>query len=169
MNGTAIPRRIFFYRVPLARRMKNHIPQGWMIPQYWTLKSKLPKYRLKKSSKPRYRKPPCPQGKSYDWRWSACGSSVASRIKKTSFRTKRSSSITSCYLSCLVIARWRELTVFLWDFVLSMSARAIILWLLMSLNLGNHFFKKWIFFLKQKLGPELLTMSYFRRLNILSF
>ena len=36
MNGTAIPRRIFFYRVPLARRMKNHIPQGWMIPQYWT-------------------------------------------------------------------------------------------------------------------------------------
>ena len=58
MNGTAILGRIFFYRVPLARRMKNHIPQGWMIPQYRTLKSKLPKYRLKKSSKLRYRKPP---------------------------------------------------------------------------------------------------------------
>ena len=49
MNGTAIPRRTFFYRVPLARRIKNHIPQGWMIPQYRTLKSKLPKYRLKKA------------------------------------------------------------------------------------------------------------------------
>ena len=67
MNGTAIPGMILFYRVPLARRIKNHIP-CWMIPQYWTLKSKLPKCRLKKSSKPRYRKPPCPQGKSYDWR-----------------------------------------------------------------------------------------------------
>ena len=63
MNGTAVPRRIFFYQVPLARRIKNQILQGWMIPQYRTLKSKLPKYRLKKSSKPRYRKPPCPQGK----------------------------------------------------------------------------------------------------------
>ena len=48
MNGTAIPWRIFFYRIPLGRRMKNRIPQGWMIPQYRTLKSKLPKYRLKK-------------------------------------------------------------------------------------------------------------------------
>ena len=48
MNGTTIPWRIFFYRIPLARRMKNRIPQGWMIPQYRTLKSKLPKYRLKK-------------------------------------------------------------------------------------------------------------------------
>ena len=44
MNGTAIPWRIFFYRIPLGRRMKNRIPQGWMIPQYRTLKSKLPKY-----------------------------------------------------------------------------------------------------------------------------
>ena len=44
MNGTAIPRRIFFYRILLARRMKNRIPQGWMIPQYRPLKSKLPKY-----------------------------------------------------------------------------------------------------------------------------
>ena len=48
MNGTAIPSRIFFYRIPLTRRMKNSILQGWMIPQYRTLKSKLPKYRLKK-------------------------------------------------------------------------------------------------------------------------
>ena len=139
MNGTATPGTIFFYRIPLARRMKNHIPQGWMIPQYRTFKSKLPKYRLKKSSKLRYRKPPCPRGKSYDWRWSACGSRIGkqlkntkrgSRIKESSFRTKRSSSITSCY-SCLVIARWRDLTVFLWDFVFST-------WL----NLGNHFFNK---------------------------
>ena len=60
MNGTAIPWRIFFYRIPLGRRMKNRIPQGWMIPQYRTLKSKLPKYRLKESSIPQYRKPPCP-------------------------------------------------------------------------------------------------------------
>ena len=52
--------RIFFYQIPLARRMKNRIPHGWMIPQYRTLKSKLPKYRLKKSSIPQYRKPPCP-------------------------------------------------------------------------------------------------------------
>ena len=36
--------------------MKNRIPQGWMIPQYRTLKSKLPKYRLKESSIPQYRK-----------------------------------------------------------------------------------------------------------------
>ena len=49
MNSTAIPWRIFFYRIPLARRMKNRIPHGWMIPQYRTLKSKLPKYRLKKA------------------------------------------------------------------------------------------------------------------------
>ena len=28
---------------------ENRIPQGWMIPQYRTSKSKLPKYRLKKS------------------------------------------------------------------------------------------------------------------------
>ena len=46
MNSTAIPSRIFF--LP-ARRMKNRIPHGWMIPQYRTLKSKLPKYRLEKS------------------------------------------------------------------------------------------------------------------------
>ena len=31
-----------------------------MIPQYRTLKSKSPKYRLKKSSIPQYLKPPCP-------------------------------------------------------------------------------------------------------------
>ena len=60
MNGTAIPWRIFLYRIPLTRRMKNPILQGWMIPQYRTLKSKLPKYRLKKSSIPEYGKPPCP-------------------------------------------------------------------------------------------------------------
>ena len=29
---------------------ENRIPQGWMIPQYRTLKSKLPKYRLKKKA-----------------------------------------------------------------------------------------------------------------------
>ena len=58
MKGTATPSRIFFYRIPLARRMKNRIPQGWMIPQYRTLTSKLPKYCLKKSSIPQYRKPP---------------------------------------------------------------------------------------------------------------
>ena len=34
MNSTAIPWRIFFYRIPLARRMRNRIAQGWMIPQY---------------------------------------------------------------------------------------------------------------------------------------
>ena len=56
MNSTAIPWRIFFYRIPLARRMKDRIPQGWMIPQYRPLKSKLPKYRLKESSIPQYRK-----------------------------------------------------------------------------------------------------------------
>ena len=60
MNGTVIPWRIFFYRIPLARRTKNRIPQCWMIPQYRTLKSKLPKYRLKKSLILQYRKPPCP-------------------------------------------------------------------------------------------------------------
>ena len=60
MNGTAIPWRIFFYRIPLARSVKNRTPPGWMIPQYRTLKSKLPKYRLKKSSILQYRKPPCP-------------------------------------------------------------------------------------------------------------
>ena len=49
MNSTAIPSRIFFYRIPLARRMKNRIPHGWILPQYRTLKSKLPKYRLKKA------------------------------------------------------------------------------------------------------------------------
>ena len=52
MNGNTIPWRIFFYRIPLTKRMKNRIPQGWMIPQYRTLKSKLPKYCLKKSSIP---------------------------------------------------------------------------------------------------------------------
>ena len=52
INCTAIPRRIFFYRIPLAKRMKNRIPQGKMIPQYRTLKSKLPNYRLEKSSIP---------------------------------------------------------------------------------------------------------------------
>ena len=35
----------FFYRIPLPGRMKNHIPQGWMILQYRTLKSKLPRNR----------------------------------------------------------------------------------------------------------------------------
>ena len=60
MNGTAIPWRIFFYRIPLTRRMKNSILQGWMISQYRILKSKLPKYRLKKSSISQYRKPPSP-------------------------------------------------------------------------------------------------------------
>ena len=34
MNSTAIPWRIFFYRIPLARRMKNRTPRGWMIPQH---------------------------------------------------------------------------------------------------------------------------------------
>ena len=68
MNSTAIPWRIFFYRIPLARRMKNRTPRGWMIPQYRTLKSKLPKYRLKKCSLPQYRKPPCPPLKEKsDW------------------------------------------------------------------------------------------------------
>ena len=60
MNGNAIPWRIFFYLIPLPRRMKNRIPQGWMIQQYRTLKSKFPRYRLKKSSIPQYRKPSCP-------------------------------------------------------------------------------------------------------------
>ena len=60
MNGTVIPWRIFFYRIPLARRTKNRIPQCWMIPQYRTLKSKLPKYRLKKSLILQYRKPHVP-------------------------------------------------------------------------------------------------------------
>ena len=50
MNGNAIPWRIFFYRIPLPRRMKNRIPQGWMIQQCRTLKSKLPRYRLKKKA-----------------------------------------------------------------------------------------------------------------------
>ena len=48
INSAAIPWKIFVYRIPLAIRMKNRIPQDWMIPQYRTLKSKLPKYRLKK-------------------------------------------------------------------------------------------------------------------------
>ena len=56
-----------------------------------------------------------------------------------------------------MIAKRRELTVFLCGFVLSTS-----------LNLGNTSFNKQIFF-KQKLGPELLTVFYFHRLNILSF
>ena len=60
MNSTAILWRIFFYRLPLARRVQNRILQGWMIPQYRTLKSKLLKYFLKKCSTPQYRKPPCP-------------------------------------------------------------------------------------------------------------
>ena len=34
MNGTAIPwRTAFFYRISLPRRMKNCIPQGWIILQ----------------------------------------------------------------------------------------------------------------------------------------
>ena len=60
MNGTAIPWRIFFYRIPLARSVKNRTPPGWMIPQYRTLKSKFSKYPLKKSSIPQYRKPHVP-------------------------------------------------------------------------------------------------------------
>ena len=44
MNSTAIAWRIFFYGILLARRIKNRIPQGRMIPQYRPLKSKLPKY-----------------------------------------------------------------------------------------------------------------------------
>ena len=44
MNGTAI-----LWRIVLARRMKNCIPQGWIIPQHRTLKSKLPQYSLKKA------------------------------------------------------------------------------------------------------------------------
>ena len=69
--------RIFFYRIPLARRMKNRIPQGWMIPQYRTLKSKLPKYRLKKSSIPQYRKPPCPPASA----WNSLLSAMKSVLK----------------------------------------------------------------------------------------
>ena len=45
---------------PNTVSQKDEIPQGWMIPQYRTLKSKLPKYRLKKISISQYRKPPCP-------------------------------------------------------------------------------------------------------------
>ena len=41
-----------------ARRMKDRIPQGWIIPQYRPLKSKLPKYTVWK--KAQYRKPTCP-------------------------------------------------------------------------------------------------------------
>ena len=69
--------RIFFYRIPLARRMKNRIPQGWMIPQYHTLKSKLSKYRLKKSSIPQYRKPPCPPSSA----WNSLLSAMKSVLK----------------------------------------------------------------------------------------
>ena len=77
MNSTAIPWRIFFYRIPLARRMKNRIPQGWMIPQYRTLKSKLSKYRLKKSSIPQYRKPPFPPASA----WNSLLSAMKSVLK----------------------------------------------------------------------------------------
>ena len=28
MNSTTVPRRIFFYRIPLAKRLKNRVPQG---------------------------------------------------------------------------------------------------------------------------------------------
>ena len=57
----------------VSQKVEKRIPQGWMIPQYLTLKSKLPKYRLKKSSIPQYRKPPCPPppGKRYSSKLSA--------------------------------------------------------------------------------------------------
>ena len=60
MNGTAILWRTLVYQIPLARRMKNSIPQGRMISQYCTLKSKFSKYCLKKSSIPQYREPQSP-------------------------------------------------------------------------------------------------------------
>ena len=70
MNSTAMPWRIFFYRIPLARMMKNRILQGWMISQYCTLKSKLLKYCLKKSSMPQYHKPPFPPLSSLNFKYS---------------------------------------------------------------------------------------------------
>ena len=33
----------------VSQKDENPIPQGWMISQHHTLKSKLPKYRLKKA------------------------------------------------------------------------------------------------------------------------
>ena len=40
MDSTKIPWRIFFYKIPSAKRMKNHVLRGSMIPQYHTLKLK---------------------------------------------------------------------------------------------------------------------------------
>ena len=60
INGTSIPWRIFFYRIPLNKRMNNHIPQGWIIPQYRTRENYRNTGRLKKTSIPQYRKLPCP-------------------------------------------------------------------------------------------------------------
>ena len=70
MNSTAMPWRIFCYRIPLARMLKNRILQGWMISQYGTLKSKLLKYCLKKSSMPQYHKPPFPPLSSLNFKYS---------------------------------------------------------------------------------------------------
>ena len=36
--------RILFHWIPSDKRMKNRIPQGYMIPQYYTVKLKLPTY-----------------------------------------------------------------------------------------------------------------------------
>ena len=64
MNGNAIPWRIFFYRIPLPRRMKNRIAglDDTAIPD---IKIKITERTLeKKSSIPQYRKPPCPPSPS---------------------------------------------------------------------------------------------------------
>ena len=61
MNGTAIMIVKDLLSLNTVRqRMKNHIPQGYMIPQYYTLKLKLPTYLSKENSIPQYRKPQCP-------------------------------------------------------------------------------------------------------------
>ena len=44
----------------VSQKDETCIPQGWMIPQYCTLKSKLPEYRLKKTSIPQHHKSLCP-------------------------------------------------------------------------------------------------------------
>ena len=41
----------------VSQKDENRIRQGYMIPQYRTLKSKLPKYRMKKSLTPQDCKP----------------------------------------------------------------------------------------------------------------
>ena len=61
MNSTPIPWRIFFYRIPLARKDERPHTAGLDDTAIPPIKIKITEiYRLKESSIPQYRQPPCP-------------------------------------------------------------------------------------------------------------